>query len=105
MDAATARLLDAEFGYGSIRRAEPPAGIDHPTRRALLAQRMEPHLSVIAGGLSAGFQPLVKEMALLHNWILPVVFLASMGPLLFATLPFIAKERLRYLSPVGMGSR
>jgi len=59
-------------------------------------------LSLAAGVISSGFQPLVENTVTLHDWILPVVLFSTIAALLFGVLSFIAKERLRYLAVFGM---
>jgi len=59
-------------------------------------------VAVVAGALSAGFPPAVQSLPAFDGLILPVVILSSLASLLCGTFAFVAQERLRYWSILGM---
>jgi len=59
-------------------------------------------LALVAGIVSAGVPPALQDLPAFDPYMLPLVIFASIGGLLCGTLSFVARERHRYWSLLGM---
>ena len=59
-------------------------------------------LAIYSGVLSAVYPLAAETVTALKEWTFLVVMLGTFGGLLFGVFSFVAKERMRYVSLVGM---